>query len=225
MKVCTDACLFGALFADHRPPTIDDRRTTTNCLDIGTGTGLLSLIYAQKDHSAIIDAIEIDEATMKQAKENFEASPWKQRLNIFNADILTFETDKKYDLIISNPPFFEGDLLSADEYKNNAKHDSSLSLQQLLEVVSMHLSPDGWFAVLLPYHRVEYFEELATEYDLHSLQKILVRQSPKHGFFRGILFFSRNKTRSQTDEIIIRETDGNYSQAFTTLLKEYYLNL
>ena len=225
MKVCTDACLFGAVSANSMLPTTNNKRQTTNFLDIGTGTGLLSLMYAQKNPLAIIEAVEIDKDAAEQAKENFNASPWKERLIIFNADILKFESDKKYDCIISNPPFFENDLRSADENKNKAKHDSSLSLEQLLEAIALHLSPGGWFGVLLPFHRVEYFERLAAGFAFYLTQKILVKQSPKHDFFRGILFFSRNKTELQSTEINIRDSNDNYSTAFVELLKDYYLYL
>ena len=218
MKVCTDACLFGAVAANCKLPT-------ANLLEIGAGTGLLSLMYAQKEPFAGIDAVEIDKNAAIQAKENFNDSPWKDRLHIINEDILQYKADKKYDCIISNPPFFENDLRSDDESKNKAKHDSSLSLQQLLKVVNIHLSQDGWFAVLLPYHRVGYFEELGTASGLYLTQRILVRQSPKHDLFRGILFFSGEKTELKTSEMSIRETDGNYSTAFVELLKDYYLNL
>ena len=151
MKVCTDACLFGAYVADQVKT-----KAANNILDIGTGTGLLSLMLAQRV-PALIDAVEIDEAAYQQAKENFEQSPWKERLFAFNTDVTKFETEKKYDCIISNPPFFENDLKSNDSNKNNAKHDTSLSLDKLLQVVKKLLNDDGIFAVLLPYHRVEYF--------------------------------------------------------------------
>jgi tRNA1Val (adenine37-N6)-methyltransferase len=219
MKVCTDACLFGAIAATYSP------LPTSHLLDIGTGTGLLSLMYAQRNPAAIIDAIEIDKAAAEQAEENFNASPWKEDLHIYNEDILHFKPGKKYDAIISNPPFFEGDLRSSDPNKNNAKHDTSLSLDQLLELIHFHLAPSGWFGVLLPYHRVEYFETLADQFGFYLSRKILVRQSSKHEFFRGILFFSKNKATPVIAEIVIKEDDGNYSAEFTALLKEYYLNL
>ena len=218
MKVCTDACLFGAMIA-HYPLPI------ANCLDIGTGTGLLSLMVAQKNPSSRIDAVEIDTDTAEQAKNNFAASPWAERLHVFNTDALSFKADKKYDCIISNPPFFEDDLKSVDETKNNAKHNTTLSLVQLLKVVETHLSKDGSFAVLLPYHRVNYFNKEAVKNNLHLNQQISVRQTSGHDFFRGILFFSRIKNKLQNTEIIIKDNEGKYTDAFVAALKDYYLYL
>ncbi|HQY12814.1 MAG TPA: methyltransferase, partial [Ferruginibacter sp.] len=218
MKVCTDACLFGALAAGYKPQT-------TNGLDIGTGTGLLSLMLAQKDPDAVIDAVELDTDAAEQARENFAASPWKERLNIFNADILSFKTEKSYDFIISNPPFFEDDLRSPDETKNNAKHDTSLSLNELVRVAQQILAADGSFAVLLPYQRVNYFTEEAGRQGLHLVQQVLVKQTEKHNYFRGILFFNRKKTQPVTASINIKDKEGNYTPEFVAALKDYYLYL
>ena len=219
MKVCTDACLFGALL----PPS--PLKGEPAVLDIGAGTGLLSLMYAQKNREATIDAIEIDPAAALQAKQNFDASNWKDRLNIINADIKNVGTEKKYDLIISNPPFFENDLQSEDPAKNLAKHDGSLTLQELLQAAAGRLTTTGSFAVLLPHHRVNYFENEALLSGLHPIRKILVRQTPEHDLFRGIIFFSKERAEQMMTEMSIRRTDGSYTAEFIGLLKDYYLHL
>ncbi|MEO6540330.1 MAG: methyltransferase, partial [Ferruginibacter sp.] len=228
MKVCTDACLFGALVAGFHP-------TTANCLDIGTGTGLLSLMLAQKNDAVVIDAYEIDTDAAKQAAENFAASPWTRRLQAIHADILTLAPDpliapdkqkalrKKYDLIICNPPFFEDDLRSPYEAKNKAKHDTALTLVELLHIADLHLTTDGSFAVLLPFLRVDYFIEEATKVDLHLSKQILLKQSPKHNYFRGILFFSRTEKEPERSEIVIKDETDQYTAAFVDALKDYYL--
>ncbi len=224
MKVCTDACLFGALVADHIS-RLTAGRQFDHCLDIGTGTGLLSLLVAQKNNALKIDAVEIDAVAAKQAGDNIAASPWGGNIQVFNEDMLNFCSEIKYDCIISNPPFFEDDLQSADMAKNTAKHDTSLNLLQLMQVVENHLGSDGFFAVLLPYHRVDYFIQASEKTGFHVSKQILVRQTTKHDFFRGILFFTRRKTETQYIEISIKDIGHNYTPAFATALKDYYLFL
>jgi tRNA1Val (adenine37-N6)-methyltransferase len=224
MKVTTDACLFGAMVAGCKT-CLPAGKQLVNCLEIGIGTSLLSLMVAQKNNALKIDAVEIDAAAAEQAAENIAASPWADRIEVFNEDILSFSSEKKYDCIISNPPFFEDDLQSADKAKNDAKHNTSLNLLQLLQVVDKYLTPDGFFAVLLPYHRVGYFIEASEKMDLHLSKQILVKQTLKHKFFRGILFLSRKEVDSQQDEIIIKDAEHNYTPQFAAALKDYYLFL
>lgn len=232
MKVCTDACLFGALVAGCRTclpfgrfPAISDETELIYCLDIGTGTGLLPLMIAQKNNNIKIDAVEIDEQAAAQAVENITASPWAEKIKVFNEHILTFDAGRKYDCIFSNPPFFEDDLQSADALKNKAKHGATLKLTQLLQVIDKYLDPTGFFAVLLPYARVEYFIEEARKVGLYLNKKISVKQTIKHKFFRGILFFNRNEEEPKLMEIIIRDAEHNYTPEFTAALKDYYLFL
>lgn len=218
MKVCTDACLFGSML-----PVVE--KEIFHVLDIGTGTGLLSLMLAQRSRTALIDALEIETGASSQAAENFLDSPWADRLNGIHTDALLFNPTHPYDLIISNPPFFEGDLLSGDQNKNSAKHDRSLTLQQLAGRGAEWLAPEGSLALLLPDHRLSEFEEMARLQGLYLQKKIRVRQSPKHDFFRGIMFFKKKQSRLITDEIVIRKNDGEYSEVFKSLLSPYYLNL
>ena len=158
MKVCTDACLFGAWIVQY----ISTKKLATDrVLDIGAGTGLLSLILAQKTEAAQMDAIEIDSLAAQQAVQNFALSPWDNRLNAIEGDVKNISTANKYGLIISNPPFFENDLISPIKSRNVALHDASLTLSELLFVVKKNLQEDGKFAVLLPFHRSAYFEQLA----------------------------------------------------------------
>src|SRR4051794_14751191 len=199
MKVCTDACLFGAWVTEE---VKSKNLKIRNVFDIGTGTGLLPLMFAQKNPSAIIDAVEIDEAASLQAKENFEASPWRESLHIYNTSIQYFHTKKKYDLIISNPPFFENDLKSTDIKRNLALHSSELSWEELLDIIKKLLKEDGLFAVLLPYHRTEQFIKSATQQSFYLTQKILVNQTCKHHYFRSILLFAKKATGTTESEIV-----------------------
>jgi len=219
MKVTTDACLFGAIVANEI-----ENKNLPHLLDIGAGTGLLTLMTAQKT-VAFIDAVEIDEAAYQQAKANLADSPWKARLTITNEDVKEFIADKKYDLIISNPPFYENYLRSANEQKNAAKHTGTLNFEELTTVVSNNLNTDGRFAVLLPYAAVEIFIAAANNTGLYLTKKILAKQTPKHNYFRGILFFKKTKQEIISEAITIKDEDNNYTTAFISLLKDYYLNL
>jgi len=219
MKICTDACLFGAWLSTH--VTISSMQSI---LDIGTGTGLLSLMVAQQS-SAMIDAIEIDEAAAQQAKMNFEASPWKEKLNLVIGDIRKVVFTKKYDLVIANPPFFANDLKSENNKRNLALHSSALSLEDLLLVTVHVLSEDGKLAVILPIHRAEDFESKAARHDLYIEEKVWVKQTVKHPWFRVLLLFSRHPSISIGKEIAIKDESNNYTEAFVVLLKDYYLFL
>ena len=221
MKVCTDACLFGSIIAGTNVTTDKPHY----CLDIGTGTGLLSLMYAQQNNTALIDAIETDAAAAKQAADNFAASPWQERLNIIPADATQYVFRKKYDFIFSNPPFFENDLKSDDTKRNIALHSAELSLDALLCIVKTNLSSEGKFAVLLPWRRTAYVEALCLQAGFYVNEKYLVKQTPDHTYFRSIIILSSAEINTTTKEIIIQMQPGQYSPEFAALLKNYYLYL
>jgi tRNA1Val (adenine37-N6)-methyltransferase len=162
MKVTTDSCLFGGWVAEELSAEKDEGK---NILDIGTGTGLLSLMLAQKT-SGDIDALEIDKEAYEQAIANVSSSPWKERIRVMLQDASSFLSKKKYNTIISNPPFYENELKSPDS-KRNIAHHSGLSLNHLLSVVKENLEERGTFYLLLPYKRIEEFEGQVKEYYLH----------------------------------------------------------
>lgn len=217
MKVCTDACLFGAWVADKW------QMQQGSILDIGAGTGLLSLMLAQQSGGRI-DAVELDEAAALQAAENMEASPWHERLQVLQGDIRTMHLGKKYALVVSNPPFFENDLKSPDIQRNLALHSNALSLEELLTAIHQHLAPMGKCAVLLPYHRKEQLLLLAEKFLLYPEEIMDVQQTTKHAFFRVMMILGREKKEAVTKSISIREGDI-YTPGFSALLKPYYLNL
>jgi tRNA1Val (adenine37-N6)-methyltransferase len=226
MKVTTDACLFGAWTAEEVKRQEVTRQTSDvrRVLDIGTGTGLLSLMLAQKTN-ALIDAIEIDHDAFVQANENVSDSPWKDRVKVYRADASQFEFASKYDIIISNPPFYENELKSADAKKNLAHHDG-LSLQQLLKLIRENLSPHGSFFLLLPYKRSEEAEKLIDDSGLSILQKISVRQSLNHDLFRTMIQGAHESDKEKiTAEISIWDEQQQYTPVFIELLKYYYLYL
>jgi tRNA1Val (adenine37-N6)-methyltransferase len=131
----------------------------------------------------------------------------------------------KYDLIISNPPFFENHLKSNNAKRNLALHGAKLSLEELLGAIDKNLKDDGSFAVLLAYHRTEQFIDRAAQQNFNLREKILVKQTPDHNYFRTILLFTRHEVSTKKSEIIIQDEDGKYTNEFVELLKDYYLYL
>ena len=218
MKVCTDACILGAWFS-----TRIAQHTTV--LDIGSGTGLLMMMLAQRSQ-AEIHGIEIDMAAYEQLKENTSQNDWKKRLKVFHGDARSFQFPVKYDFIISNPPFFENDLLSTDHREQVAKHSKHLTLEALIEVIAANLQPQGAFGILLPYHRWEQFNKLATHQNFFLTEKLIVRHTPNHAPFRAILHYSRNQHNvASAVELTIQQEKGVYTTEFVSLLKDYYLYL
>jgi tRNA1Val (adenine37-N6)-methyltransferase len=195
-----------------------------NVLDIGAGTGLLMLMLAQKCNS-FIDGIEIDEPSFEQAKENINTSLWSNRLTIYLGDVMQFQFTKKYDLIISNPPFYENDLKSNTETRNTAMHDTGLKLKGLLSAVAKNLSDDGFFAVLLPYQRTDAFISDAMGEGLYLQKRMDAKQTILHSYFRSLLLFRWNEVVVQNNSMAIKDEQGAYTNDFVQLLKEYYLYL
>lgn len=216
MKVCTDACVQGAFtaaFAKQEP----------RILDIGAGTGLLSLMLAQQSN-AVIDALELDGSAFRQAAENFKASPWHSRLHALHQDVQTYAPAAPYPFIITNPPFYENDLKGPDSRRNAAMHATTLDYATLLNAIRRLLTPDGRFSVLLPYEGFQRFREMA-EAAGYILQELLeVRQRPGYGFFRSIGIFGRGG-ETHVRELTIQGAGVQYTPEFTALLKDYYLYL
>jgi len=182
-------------------------------------------MLAQKTN-VLIDAIEIDKDAFEQASENINASPWKDRISIYHVDATQFSFHSQYDVIISNPPFYESELKSEDARKNIAHH-GGLTIQQLLMVIKQNLLKGGHFFLLLPYKRHKEIERLIDESNLSIAQKTFVRQSLNHDYFR-IMIEGRHKHAEEktiTNEISIWNDRQQYTPEFIDLLKDYYLNL
>src|SRR5688572_11439929 len=159
MKVCTDACILGAWFAEKLPDY-------SMALDMGAGTGLLMMMLAQKSQSEI-HGIELDLSSFKQLKLNISQNKWKERLKAFPGDVRTYSFPVKYDFIITNPPFYENDLPSELLSEQVAKHSKMLTLEQVIAAIDRNLNPGGSFGILLPYHRWEFFNGLAGQNNFH----------------------------------------------------------
>ncbi len=228
----TDGCLFGAWSAEkvvrNESGIVSQNSTPRYAMDIGTGTGLLSLMLAQKNPELIIDAIELDEDAAAQASENIHSSPWKDRINIINADARTYLFNKKYDIIISNPPFYEGEIKGKKLKRNIAHHNEGLLLRELLALIKNNLSATGVFYLLLPYKRNEEISSLLVQQGLIIMDMIVVKQSPAHTYFRILMsgMLPTNVTPPiEVNEIMISEKEGSYTRQFVSLLKDYYLQL
>jgi tRNA1Val (adenine37-N6)-methyltransferase len=220
MKVTTDACLFGAWVASK----MAGNPATRNVLDIGTGTGLLSLMLAQQLPGTHFDAVELDAGAAAQAKANVEQSPFATQIQVIPQDVLLFEATHHYDLIISNPPFHERQLPSPHGEKNKAHHDATLTLNDLARACSKMLSPNGQVALLLPYYRKDEALKLLQEHGLHPAIVCDVKQSTSHSFFRTmILSGTAHVAQVKQEIIVIKNEDQEYTPEFVTLLKDYYL--
>jgi tRNA1Val (adenine37-N6)-methyltransferase len=222
MKVTTDSCLFGAWAAKE---ISKEESKIKDVLDIGTGAALLSLMIVQKNEVEI-DAVEIDDDASQQAKENVETSPWKNKIRIFNEDILSFQPDKKYDCIISNPPFYQNELVSEAQKKNIAHHSEQLTIIDVLKIIREDLKEDGAFFLMYPFKRAREIEQLLVEYELHILSSMILHQSVKHSPFRVIVKGTKKEQTSfHTQSISIWDENQQYTKQFADLLKDYYLYL
>ncbi len=223
MKVCTDACLFGAWAAADA-----QIQSAKNILDIGSGTGLLSLMLAQQSN-AHITAIEIEDGAFKQTKTNFELSVWKDRLDVIHSSIQDYASKNEqplFDCIITNPPFFESDLNSPDNAKNLAAHSTALPWDVLAKSVASLLQENGSWYVLVPTLRAYTMQKIASNYGLELAEECLMYNDAKHLPIRAMLKFVKQKEATiQRNKIVIKNADQSYTINFTNYLKEYYLHL
>jgi tRNA1Val (adenine37-N6)-methyltransferase len=218
MKVTTDACIQGAW-----TPIPGGAKSV---LDIGSGTGLLSLMLAQRNSGLQIDAVEYDKDAAIQASHNIAASAWEDRIKVLHADIRTHAAVEKYDLIICNPPFFDNSLLSDKTQKNLARHNVSLSKEELAEAIANNLAEGGYVSVLLPYTEYKLWETTAATFGLSATEVLYVRHKPGAAIKRVVGIMSLNNTAAcTTQELIIKDENNEYTEHFRTLLRPFYLDL
>jgi tRNA1Val (adenine37-N6)-methyltransferase len=213
MKVTTDACILGAY---------TDVKNTKRILDIGTGTGLLALMLAQRSE-AEIEGIEIEEVAYNQAVENVESSIFKDKIKLYYTDIQSFTSKNCYDLIISNPPFFQNHLKAEIQTRNNALHTDTLSFEDLLNSVIRLLSPNGTFVVLLPLYESSVLETMANQLGLFANKKLNIHHREGSKILRIITTFGFIKTKAQIEQLFIKDSNESYTADFQRLLSDYYL--
>ncbi|MEO6916575.1 MAG: methyltransferase [Chitinophagaceae bacterium] len=223
MKVTTEACLFGAWVAGNAQKDFL-AKSNVKALDIGGGTGLLSLMLAQKS-GASITMIEIDQEAAAQARENIAVSRWSKRIEVINENITAFLPRERFDLICANPPFYEHSLKSPEKKINFARHDAGLSLIQLLNCVDLLLENNGIFYLIFPASRLNELLSEAAKSQLFPVSQVWVRQTEKHEVFRVMIGLARFFKNEPAFEIITIRNQGVYSEQFIALLKDYYINL
>lgn len=224
MKVCTDSCLFGAWTATYLRSHYKSNEHLF-ALDIGTGTGLLSMMVAQKNENVDISAVEINPAALRDASKNIADSRFDRQIRLISGDVRKIFFERKFDIIFSNPPFFENDLKAPHEGKSLAKHTSSLDLQALVSFIDQNIVSTGKVMLLLPF-RNSNVEKYMHERGWHTASITVIRQTPQHDPFRKILLFEKpDREKPVQAEICIKDLNGSYSDAFSILLKDYYLYL
>ncbi len=216
MKITTDACLLGARAEVEHSHFI---------LDIGAGTGLLSLMAAQRS-DAVIDAVEMDDQAALQATENFKASPWSTQITLHHSSIQSFMPEKRYDCILCNPPFFENAFKAPCSKRSLARHTDSLSFMELATNIDRLLSDEGKAWILLPVDSSSLLlKEIKQVTELKLEQTITVRSSETHKDHRHILVLGYCNSESFHEQITIYSEHPFYTSATTELLKPYYLKL
>lgn len=214
MKVTTDGVLLGAWAnADG----------AQNILDIGTGTGLIALMMAQKNKEAIIDAIDIDADTYRQAKGNFENSTWANRLHAVHSSLQTYSPGKKYDVIISNPPYFVDDLKTGNTQKDIGKHSTALTYTELLNGVNRLLAEPGKAFLVIPAFNLNLVGDIAGDEGLFITHQTAVTAVQGKKPYLRLLRLERKICKHETDNIVVQEKPGEYTVQFREHTKEFYL--
>ncbi len=219
MKIGTDGVLLGAW------ATIND--TVDKILDIGSGTGLIGLMMAQRSNAEMIDAVELNENAYIQSVKNFENSPWADRLFCYHTSIQEFakEIDEKYDIVISNPPFFDSTHKETTRDRAMARHTETLSYKDLLQSVSLLLEKKGLFATILPYEEEEPFLNLAKSHHLYPRRITRVKGNKNSKIKRSLLELVFEKQTPKTNELTIEITRHQYTPEYIELVRDFYLKM
>ncbi len=216
MKISTDAVLLGSLVQSDRPKRI---------LDIGTGTGIIALMLAQRFPLARLTAVELDPDAAIQAKENFEESPFSERLAVLQGRFQDFQAEERFDLLVSNPPFFSDHLPTSNPKRQQALHTDSLSFEELLQKASQLLAPFGSFWVILPPRQMQDFIQCATAHGLFPSIRVGIRDSAAKPIHREVICFTFSDTMANapSEELHLKNGDGSYSERYQKLISGFLL--
>lgn len=220
MKVGTDSVLLGAWCPiDNNPISV---------LDIGAGTGILSLMLAQRTNAEQIDSVEIDEEAYEQCVSNYENSPWSDRLFCYHAglDELVEDPEDEYDIIISNPPFYSEDFKTESAQRDLARFQDALPFEDLVEAADLLLSENGIFAVVIPFKEEEKFIDLCAEFELYPVKVTRVKGSHKTPIVRSLMAFKRYELSVlEADELVVEINRHEYTDDYINLTKDFYLKM
>lgn len=215
MKVGTDAVLLGAWVDVTNAQTI---------LDIGTGSGVIALMLAQRTaHTTVINSVEIEKDAADQAVENFLQSPWPSKLSVVHLAIQEYTTSEPYDLIVTNPPYFNRSLAAPDKRRHNVRHTSILSYDELLSAVVRLLAAEGKFNVILPYQEALLFSDAALQYKLYVSRRYHFRTRHEKPVERTLLEFTRSQRPLEEGEILLYDAGLEWSPPYAALTSDFYL--
>lgn len=214
MPVGTDAVLLGA-WAFHLAPK--------QILDVGTGSGVIALMLAQRYEAAIITALDLDAASVDEANENFTNAPFSGRLSAIQADFKSFEPSITYDLIVSNPPYFNTKIKPQAENRSLARNTETLPYAALLKGVSRMLNVDGCFCCVLPVTAIKEFILEAELVRLKANKLLYIKHNTKQEASVALMRFSFNDKPLQMETLILYTNDGKPYEVYRELVKEFYL--
>ena len=236
MKVGTDGVLLGAWAGNltpltshlsphtSQPPTLNSKLSTLNYLDVGTGTGLIALMLAQRFPHANIVGIDIDEASIEQAKENVTDSPFKAQITLLRQDFNDIDSfSSQFDLIVSNPPFYTEDTLGGNQARDKARHTTSLPFETLVENAAKLLMEERLFSVIIPHQSAADFISICVANRLYLTRRLNIRSTERKSFNRILLEFSTKMQPSETNTLTLYDANNNRSPEYAQLTQDFYL--
>ncbi|MDD2411550.1 MAG: methyltransferase [Bacteroidales bacterium] len=215
MKIGTDAIVLGSLVENNQANSI---------LEIGTGCGIISLMLAQR-FQAKITAVEIDTRSAKQALDNISTSPWKKKIEVVQGDIRILNLSKKFDLIVSNPPYFQNDLRPDSSSKNQARHSETLTFDELCQTSSAHLAENGHLWIILPPRGFEQFSNKASKHSFYCTKQIDIFPSIQHSRTLIVSKWGKEKESMKKSRFHLRNINGTYSDEYQKATRAFHPNI
>ena len=215
MKIGTDGILIGAWV---------NVSNKFRALDIGSGTGIISIMLCQRNLNLVLDSVELSPSAIIDAKINIESCNWSNRIKLFHQDLKDFHPHSNYDLIVSNPPYFKESLEPSNSERSKARHQNDLKLEDILKFSKQNLSKDGSLNIILPFEQKKEAKEFAKKYGLISIRECTVYPKPNKAPHRILIAFSKTKNKQVMKEYLVIEENGrhNYSEDYKKLTREFY---